>query len=417
MKIKINLVEKIEGHAGFVGKIVEGKIKDAKIEVHQGARLIEGILIDRKYDDAPIITSRICGVCPVAHSLASIKALEKCFNIEVSDEVVLLRRLIQLGQIMQSHALHVFFFVSPDFLGVQSGFDIEAKGMLHEMMELKGFSNDIMEYVGGRISHPVTLVVSGFTTVPDKKKFLDLQKRLTKVKKIAQEIFEIFNNFSYPDFKRETEYIALKNTHNYGFYSGYITSNKGLKLNPNYYKTEFREYEKDYSTAKFSVHGRGTFMVGALSRINLNSEKLNPLAKELLKKSCINLPEFNTFKNTLAQVIEIMHCLEEAEKLLDEISGLKREKFLADEIKVRSGIGVGAIEAPRGTLYHTYETNNEGRIVHADIVTPTAQFLANLEEDLALYLPSLGKVSKKEIEKQTKMLIRAYDPCISCSTH
>lgn len=417
MKIKINLIEKIEGHAGFVGKIVKGKMNDAKLEVHQGARLIEGILIGRKYDDVPIITSRICGVCPVAHSLASIKALEKCFNIEVPDGVVFLRRLIQLGQIIQSHSLHAFFFVSPDFLGAKSSFDIEEKEMLHKMIELKGFSNDMMEYIGGRISHPVTLVVSGFTAVPDKKKFLDLRKRLPKIKKIAKELFEIFNSFPYPDFKRETEYIALQNKHSYGLYSGYIVSNKGLEMNPTDYKTEFKEYEKDYSTAKFSIHGRETFMVGALSRINLNNEKLNPSAKKLLRKSCINLPEFNTFKNTVAQVIEIIHCLEETEKLLDKISTAKKEKFLADEVKVKAGIGVGVIEAPRGTLYHTYETNKEGRIVHADIVTPTAQFLANLEKDLALYLPSLGKISQKEIGNQTKILIRAYDPCISCSTH
>ena len=358
MHIKIDHIAKIEGHAGFTADIINGQVKKARIDIQEGARLLEGILRDRSIFEVSQIGARICGVCPVVHNLTSLKALEKALDIEVSVRTILLRKLMMMGQIINSHALHLFFFSLSDFFGTKNDLDLIKKypKRAKDALVLRGFGNKIIEIIGGRSIHPLTPTIGGFLKMPDKKK--------------------------------------LRN-----------------------------------SVIKHSYYQGKPFMVGALSRINNNANQLNPEAKKRLKSIKTTWPSFNPFYNILAQSIELIHCVGEAKKLLHQVlmkdlskNDLKeKEELIEARLKSIKGTasGTGAIEAPRGTLYYFYEIDNRGKIINCNIITPTAQNMARLEKDLGEYLPSImdKKTAKKEIEEKIKMLIRAYDPCITCATH
>lgn len=416
-KIDIDHIYKIEGHAGFLGKLLDGKVKEAKYEVKEGIRLIEGILSGRKFEDAPIITSRICGVCPVIHNICSIKALEKALGIIPSKQTVNLRKLMLLGQIIQSHTLHVYFLCLSDFFKYKTTLSLLKRlpRASKWALEVRDFGNRLISVIGGRSIHPLTTQVGGFKKPPQKENLKKLQDEQTKVLRTAQKLANFFAYLLYPKFERKTEFVALTSDKEYAIYHGKVISSEGLEFLPEKMPKEIKEIQYPSEPVKRVLHDSKPIMPGALARINLNYKKLNPKAKKIWQKFGVKLPTFNTFYNIFAQVVEIVHSIEESRKLLQKV--IKSNESVMKRYKIKAGRGIAACEAPRGTLYHDYTLDKNGIIKRANIITPTAQFITNLEEDIKKFIPNLKKLTPEARRQKIKMLIRAYDPCMTCSVH
>ncbi|MCX6741070.1 MAG: Ni/Fe hydrogenase subunit alpha [Candidatus Parcubacteria bacterium] len=426
MKIKIKKLARIEGHAGFEGHLFGGEIKKAKIEVKEGARLIEGLLVGRHFSDAPIITARICGICPVVHSLTAIKAIEDAFNINVRPEVTSLRKLMLWAQFIHSHTLHLFFLSFPDFLNYSDDLAI-LKRYSHEAelaMLIRKFGTSVIEVIGGRTVHPITAEVGGFKKYPSAP---DLKKLLAQSKEAlssAVQLVNFFKKLNYPEFHRPTTYISLSAKNEYGLYDGQMKmQNAGQRPPKILLQTSEKmlrqivEAPQTGEIVKRTHYQNQVYLVGALARINNNAKKLNPRAKAVLGAWLKKRPIDNSFYNILAQAVEVVHCVEECQKALRQLTKVNWQKIKNAPVRPRTGRGLGVSEAPRGTLYHYYEIDASGIITKCNIITPTAQFLSNLEEDLRVWLPKVAHLSSKERERKIKMLIRAYDPCITCATH
>lgn len=416
--IKINQIDKIEGHAGFIGDIVNGDVKKARFEVIMGIRLFERIMIGRKFEEAGNISARICGVCPVVHYLTAMKAIESALDVKIPLDAINMRKILMLGQFIQSHTLHVYFLSLSDFFDISEAGSLIKKFPEHTKLALniREYGNELIHVFGGRTVHPVSCKIGGFRVAPNRSKVEKLLKQNEEILKQAINLGEFFAELPYPGFSRDTEYVALQDNKEYSIYNGNITSTKGLNIKPEKFENNIEEIQLPYEAVKRVKKNDKEVMVGALARLNLNHYKLNKEAFKILKKSGIMLPSYNSFFNIMAQMIEIIDCIEEAEKLLKKV--LKSDlKNIATDYELKKGYGVGSIEAPRGTLYHAYGINEKGRIDKINIITPTAQLISNMEKDLEQYLPNIKDLPNKERERKIKMMIRAYDPCITCSVH
>ncbi len=423
MKININQVAKIEGHMGFMGHILEGDIAKARVEVHEGARLIEGILVGREYSDAPIITSRICGVCPIVHNTCSIKSMEDALKVEVSEGVKILRKLLLISQMIQSHSLHLFFLVLPDYFKEDETIKMtkEMEEETEKALKIRSFSDDLAKVIGGRVIHPTNTKIGGFGVMPDRRDLEDLQKRSKEVLSDVLFLADIFKNLSYPDFSRKTEFISVNSEDDYNFYEGKIKTSSEEPMDVEFFLPKIKEIESPFDVIKRGQYKGDSYMVGALARINNNKENLNMKAKKLADEFFGEVNDYNTFNNIFAQAVEMVECFEEADKLIGQfLEGgyLEEDIVIKDDVLPKEECwGVGAVEAPRGTLFHIYNLDEKGIIKRSNVISPTAQFLQNLENDLKVFLPDLKNMSKQDRERSIKMMIRAYDPCISCATH
>lgn len=419
MEIKINHIAKMEGHAGFMASVLQGDVKSAKLEIQEGIRLIEGVLIGRKYYDVPIVAQRICGICPVVHNLTAIKAIENAFGIEVSLETKKLRTLLEYAQIIHSHALHLFFLSLADFLDIENDLKLlekypkEAK----KAIKIREFGTDIVRMIGGRVVHILSNETGGFKKVPSREEIQKIIDKGEEIFRYAVELGDFFAKIKLPTFSRETEYVALFQKNHYAVYEGDIVSSKGLHIPVEKFENNFRELQKQQEVIKRVEHDGQSYMVGAIARGNINFKQLTLSAFEYLEKLNVKFPDYNPFHNILFQMAELLHFVEESRKILKEISRMDLSKALTGHFEVKEGVGVAAVEAPRGTLYYHLEIDGKGYIKNANIMTPTAQFLSNLEDDIAEYIPSIINLSDKEKERKLRAFIRAYDPCISCAVH
>lgn len=415
-------ITKIEGHGVLNIHFKECK---ARLEITEGERLFEAVLLGQDAARAPFITSRICGVCPTAHNIASIKAIENGLGIKPDNLTVELRELMLSGQVIFSHLLHLFFLVLPDYYQVPSALEIAEKfpAEYHIALNLKRVSDKLLTLVGGQPIHPTLTTIGGFLKYPAKGELVTLREDIDEVLDEAEDFVKIFEKISLPKLSRKTEYLALDDG-SYSLYEGEVLSSTGEKFSPFDYKSQIKETVKDYSTAKFGSRKEKGFIVGALARMHLHKDKLNPKTRKMAE----NFPaEFdphshNPFNNIKAQAFELLHFLEEAAKIIDKLlsSNIPTAPTKITLSKPSRNIwGIAAVEAPRGTLYHAYEIGPEGKIINADIVTPTVQNLTSIEEDAENLLREL-KLDQKEQKicvRELEMLIRAYDPCITCSVH
>lgn len=407
---------RIEGHGYLKLSYEHSKVQ---LVIDEGERLFETLLIGRPYTDAPFITARICGVCPTAHTLASINALENAFGVMVNKEIESLRKVLLAGQIIQSHALHFFFLAAPDYIGIDNALDLAEKKpeVFKIALALKEIGDDIVRTIGGRQVHPVTPCVGGFSKGFDKKTLIELKKRIDGNMHFALETLDLAQKFKYPSFERTSTYIALTDGKEYSILIGKITSNKGLKTDVQNYDLNIKEKVLDYSSAKHATHDKESFMVGALSRVNLQTNKLSPKAGKAVKNfKKINFPSNNPYHINLAQAVEMVHFMEECSTLLETLIHGK-EPVLKVPYKVKATTAAGAIEAPRGTLYHAYDIDAKGIIKACDIITPTVQNLENIEKDAEYILENTKDLPEHERYLLLEMLVRAYDPCITCSVH
>ncbi|MFH1233020.1 MAG: Ni/Fe hydrogenase subunit alpha [Patescibacteria group bacterium] len=420
MNIKINHIAKIEGHAGFMAKVINGDVKSAKLEVQEGVRLIEGILIGRHFKDMPIIAQRICGICPVVHNLTSIQAIEKALKIEVSAETIKLRKLLEWGQIIHSHGLHLFFLSLADFLDIENDLILTKKYPIEtkKVIQIREFGLSIIRIIGGRAIHPLTNESGGFKKVPTILEIKELIKKGKEALLLALDLGEFFSKIKVPEFSRISEYVCLGKEGEYAIYDGNIISNKGLNIPLEKFQNNFHEIQKPREIIKrVQFDSKDSYMVGAIARINNQHDKLLPKAKKYLKELGYKFPDYNPFHNVVYQMVEIVNFIEESIRMLNILVDSNLENALTKEYKIQEGSGVGAIEAPRGTLYYSVSIGLKGYIKKVNIITPTAQFLTHLEDNAVAYLSQLPNLTNKRKEKKMRALIRAYDPCVSCAVH
>lgn len=412
--ISINEINKIEGHAGFVANLEAGKIQKVRMEVKEGARFIEGILVGRKYTEAPWITSRICGICPTVHNLTSLKALEAALKMKPSPQTNVLRRLMLLGQFIQSHITHIYFLALGDFFNIKSDLALVKMNpyLAQKTIQIRGFANLILNIIGGRNIHPTTTTVGGFRILPKQKSLHKILANIEINLERANELFDFLNNLTFPQFQHLTTFVGLDNGKDYSLYDGKIKTGRNKKYTLKTFLKKAEEIQEEGDLVKKVKFQKETYLVGALSRLNLYYKRLNPEARRAQARAQFVLPCYNIFYNLLAQMIEVIHCIEEVEKLIKNLR-IKNEK--GKKYQIKAGEGLAATEAPRGTLFHYYKINSRGIIRACNIITPTAQFLPNLEEDLKEFLKERGHLEKQK--EAIKMLIRAYDPCITCAVH
>lgn len=420
MNIKINHIAKIEGHTGFMASVLKGDVKTAKLEVQEGIRLIEGVLIGRHYKDMPVIAQRICGICPVVHNLTSIKAIENAMKIKVSDETVKLRKVMEHAQIIHSHALHLFFLSLADFLDIENDLKLVEKypEEAKKAIKIREYGMEIVKVIGGRVVHPLTNEPGGFKKVPTQEEIRRLVLKGEEILPVAMELAEFFKKIKVPNFSRPTEYICLGKKGEYAIYEGDVISNRGLYVKVQNFEERFHEFQRPKEIIKrVQRDGKTSYMVGAIARINNNQDKLNMFARDYLKSLNFNLPDYNPFHNVLYQMVEVIHCIGDSTRLLKELAHANLENAITKEYEVREGSAAAAVEAPRGTLYYWVDVDPKGYIKNVNIITPTAQFLTHLEDDIAFFIPGILDADEKEMEKKMRAFIRAYDPCISCAVH
>lgn len=415
---KVTRLTRVEGHGNIVVRIAGGKLKEVRLEVTESPRFFERILVGRSWQDVHIIASRICGICSVAHQLASVQATEAAFGIKPSEQTVLLRKLLYCGEMIESHILHLFFLAAPDFLHLGSLLPLVKAGEAVALcgLRLKRLGNSILEVIGGRAIHPQSVMVAGFGKLPDKGQLNDLQVKLKNARVDLEEAVVFFRNLKFPSFSRKTEFLSLKNADNYALVSGKIISSATGISSVQDYLEIINEYVVSYSTAKFARHADGSYAVGSLARFNHNSQQLKPLAKEAAVSLGLEVPCYNPFMNNLAQVVEVIHEIESA---IDYIDCLINNDLIMERsvINPQAGRGVGIVEAPRGLLIHDYTYDGVGRLLKANCIIPTNQNCANIEDDLRSLVQENMNRGQQEIKRLCEMLVRAYDPCIGCSTH
>ncbi|MCL7488053.1 MAG: Ni/Fe hydrogenase subunit alpha [Desulfobulbaceae bacterium] len=424
MKVSCNVdvkhLSRVEGHGNIAIRIEDGQVRQAHWQVVETPRFFEAMLVGKHWENAPVICGRICGICSIGHTLTSIRAVENAFGMVPSRQTRDLRLLLKHMETLQSHVLHLFFLAAPDFLGTGSVFPlIETHPDVVKMAAgIKLLANDACDIIGGRRLHPVRTVVGGFTMLPKKEELEGLLVRLQEVAKDLQTTAELFKTFALPDFVRETEFVSLRGDGVYPFIGGSLISSDGVYRQEEEYRLMTNEYVSETNTSKLSRLSRRSFAVGALARFNNNHCFLYPEAKKVADELGLTAVSHNPFMNNIAQLVECVQVVMESQEL---IKGLLDRDWQPEREKVtlRAGIGVGAVEVPRGILYHCYEFDHDGRMKKCDCVIPTSQNNANIHhdiEELARQYAANG-FADRDIELLAEMLVRSYDPCISCSVH
>lgn len=425
LRIEVPYVTRVEGHGTIVIDMKEGKLLTSHLEVVEPPRYFEAMLKGFPWSDIALITSRICGICSVGHQMTSLRATEKALGIEVSDQTVALRKLLVYGATMQSHVLHIFFLAAPDLLGVPSVVPLAAShpDVVKMALRMKKLSNDICDRLGGRTIHPNRLVPGGFTRLPSREDLVWIRDKLAgQMVPDARTSLELLKKLApaFPDFHRETEYVGLADPGEYAFYDGQISSTDSGLLPVEDYLSVTNEFIVPYSTSKHCRHARSSYSVGALARYNNNYRLLNPLARQAAESLGLVPPLTNPFLNTVVQLVETFHVVEESLKLLERLvaDGIREEKPAAPG-RLREGRGVAATEVPRGILFHDYTYDNRGQVARANCIIPTTQNTQCIDDDMKELVPWMLShgMSKERMTLTLEMLVRAYDPCISCSVH
>ncbi len=412
MKINIDYIARVEGEGSVKLDIRDGKLNSLKLNIWEPPRFFEGFLKGRKFDEAPDITARICGICPVSHMATAIRAVEKAIGFTPSEEIVNLRKIMSLSQIAASHVVHLYVLALPDYYNIKviTGRQKE----ILRLLRMKEVLNGITGAFGGRALHPVAMMVGGFSKAPPKEAVDGLIEKLDSIREDVHETVRMIADLEYPPLETELEFFALSGSDGYRINQGTLTSSLGFQVEEDDYNSAFEESELKYSNAKRTrVKGRGGMMVGALARLNLNLGKLHPEAQKAAAEIGFAPPVRNPFKNNIAQAIELVHCFHECRELLAKFTG--KDTFIKPSPK--EGFGSAVTEAPRGLLCHQYFINRRGVIEKANIVTPTAHNSLGLEENLKKLVNENIHSPVDEVTMLCEMLVRAYDPCFSCSVH
>ena len=418
-RIETSALARVEGEGAMHVLIEGGEVAAVELRIYEPPRFFEALLRGRALEEAPDITARICGICPVAYQTSACEAMEDALGIELTPELRLLRRLVYCGEWIESHTLHLYLLHAPDFLGFESGFAMAADHpeIVERGLRAKRTGNRLIEIVGGRAVHPVNVRVGGFHKAPDPAALAALRPGLERCRDEALATVRWAATLEFPALEREYEFVSMRSPEpdEYPIDRGRIASSKGIDIEAAEFGATFEERHVPHSTALHSrVRGRGAYLCGPMARFALNRHRLGPIAAAAAAEADLADPPVNPFQSIVIRAIEVLYAFEEAVRLIDAYSP-PAEPFVPYE--PRAGVGHGISEAPRGLLYHRYEIDDAGLIEQALIVPPTSQNQRSVEEDLTEFVGGHTHLPDDELRVRCEQAIRNYDPCISCSTH
>jgi len=415
--IKVDYLARVEGEGGLQIKIKNDQVTDAKFRIFEPPRFFEAFLRGRKFTEAPDITARICGICPIAYQMSSIHAMENACGIKVTGPLRDLRRLLYCGEWIESHALHVYMLHAPDFLGYEDAIQVakDHPDIVRRGLKLKKIGNELVTFLGGREIHPISARVGGFYKVPAKSDLRALIEPLTWAAEAARETIRWVAGFSFPDFERDYEFVSLRHPEEYPLNEGRLVSNKGLDIGVDEFYANFEEQHIAHSTSLHSVvKQRGAYHVGPLARYNLNFDRLPAEIQDAAREGGLGETCFNPFKSIIVRSVETLYACHEALRIIENYEMPDQP---AVEVRPRTAVGHGCTEAPRGFLYHRYKIEEHGIILDARIVPPTAQNQKAIENDLLHFVQKNLHLTQERLTWECEQVVRNYDPCISCSCH
>jgi coenzyme F420-reducing hydrogenase alpha subunit len=415
--IRVDYLARVEGEGALHVKLRGDRVQDVKFKIFEPPRMFEAFLRGRHFSEAPDITARICGICPVAYQMSAVHALERALGVNVDPAVRLLRRIFYCGEWIESHALHVYMLHAPDFLGYPDAIAMarDHRGLVVQGLRLKKIGNSVVTLIGGREIHPVSAAVGGFYKAPLKSALKRLEDDLKWALDASIATARTVAGFEFPDFEPDYEFVALSHPTEYPLNEGRLISSRDLDIDAAEYDEHFVEQHVRHSNALQSqLRKRGSYLVGPLARFNLNFGQLPPAARQAAVDCGLEPPCRNPFRSIVVRAVETAFACEEALRLIAEYEPPARPRA---EVHPRAGTGHAITEAPRGILYHAYEVDRDGLIVRARIVPPTSQNQKRIEDDLWQFVPQLAARPVEEITLRCEQAIRNYDPCISCATH
>jgi coenzyme F420-reducing hydrogenase alpha subunit len=417
--IRTDYLARVEGEGAMYVELDGDEVQDVKLRIYEPPRFFEAFLRGRAFTEAPDITSRICGICPIAYQMSAVRAMEDACGVAIdSGPIRDLRRLIYCGEWIESHGLHIYLLHAPDFLGYEGFVEMAADHpkLAEQGLQLKKVGNSIVSVVGGREIHPVNLRVGGFYKAPTRKELEGkLRDPLERAREIAVETVRWSAGLTFPEVDWAPELVALSEPDRYPIDLGKIVSNRGLDIEPSGFDDHVVEEHVEHSNALHArIRARGSYLTGPLARYNLSSGTLWPLARDAARDAGLGEAVTNPFQSIVVRAVEIVQACDEA---LSIIEGYEQPDRPAVEVMPRHAVGHGATEAPRGMLYHHYEIDEQGTILAAKIVPPTSQNQLSIEEDLRAVVQRHVNLSDDELRHRCEQAIRNHDPCISCATH
>lgn len=418
-RIKVDYLARVEGEGALDIVVEAGEIKSLELRIFEPPRFFEAFLRGRSHLEAPDITARICGICPAAYQMSSVHAMEKILGIQITPEIRALRRLYYCGEWIESHVLHIYLLHAPDFLGYPSAIAMAANPALKPAVEralrMKKAGNALVALIGGREVHPISPCVGGWHKAPARRDLLALKPELEWGLQAAIDTVALTASLNFPAFEPDYEFVSLCHPGEYPLCEGRVVSSKGLDIPMEEYESQFLEEHVARSNAMHVLHlGSGSYHVGPLARVNLNADKLSPLAQKAIRDHNLVVPTLNPFKSIIARALETVHVYEEALSLIDSYVQPQPPRLAAPP---KAGLGCHITEAPRGMLYHRYRLDDAGVIQEARIDAPTTQNLRRMEDDLRAFAPQVIDLPIEDATWQCEQLMRNYDPCISCATH
>jgi len=415
--IKVDYLARVEGEGALQVKLRGNRVEDVRLKIFEPPRMFEGFLRGRRYTEAPDITARICGICPVAYQMSAVHAMERILGIAIHPQVRALRRLFYCGEWIESHVLHIYMLHAPDFLGYPDAIKMAAdhKDAVERALRLKRIGNRLVALLGGREIHPVSACVGGFHRVPAKAELRALEDDLKWALDAAIATAKLVAGFEFPDFEQDYEFASLSHPGEYPFNEGRFVTSDGIDIDVSEFEDNFIEQHVKHSNALQAQKRRGgSYLVGPLARYNLNFGKLPGVARQVALECGIEPPCRNQFRSIVVRAVETIFACDEALRIIAEYER-PPEPFAS--APVRPGAGHAITEAPRGSLYHRYEIDAAGLIKSARIVPPTSQNQKRAEEDLWALIPGIISKPQHEITHICEQAVRNYDPCISCATH
>ena len=415
--IKVDYLARVEGEGAVFVKIQGGEVVAVELKIAEPPRFFEAFLRGRKFTEAPDITSRICGICPIAYQMSAIHAMEDACGVRVEGPLRALRRLIYCGEWIASHTLHIYLLHAPDFLGYESAIHMarDFGDAVKRGLQLKKAGNEILSQIGGREVHPINVRFGGFYHAPTKAELAPLAERLKWARDAALETVRWVAAFPFPDFEQDYEFVALRHPDEYPFNEGRIVSNRGLDIAAREFDEHFIEEHVARSNALHcALKERGAYFVGPMARYSLNFQKLAPIAREAALAAGLRPVCANPFKSIIVRAVETLHACDEAIRI---IADYEPPDAPAVKVEPRPTTGYACTEAPRGLLYHRYRIDAAGIIEDAKIVPPTSQNQKTIENDLWRFVPGHLDLPDERLRWRCEQAIRNYDPCISCATH
>jgi sulfhydrogenase subunit alpha len=415
--LHVDYLARVEGEGSLHIQMKEGKVESARLNIFEPPRFFEALLRGRPLDDAPDITARICGICPVAYQMSSVYAMERALRLELPEYLHQLRRLIYCGEWIESHALHIYMLHAPDFYGATDAIALAKKDPSHirRGLRIKKAGNEIIRLLGGREVHPINVKVGGFYKLPKKEDLTVLKAVLEAAVDDALEGLSWVSSFTFPFVEKKVEHVCLRHPKEYPMARGEIITSSGLLFTPEEMLCHIREEHIEGSTALYATLHSKPYLVGPIARFNLNFDLLPTKVHREIERIGLHLPCLNPYQSIIIRSIEILFALYEALRIIDDYEEDSQISSLA--IHPKEGWGYSATEAPRGLLYHHFHIDENGVIQEAKIIPPTSQNQKTIEEDLFVVAQRNASACDDTLRCECERAIRNFDPCISCATH